>query len=102
MVDSLRGIDDHRGLGISFLIFISVCDPKTPFVEHLTLVGIDRWSRSIGPEGAFLMRVDTKISFSGDFLDGVVAWQVNLHKRRTIKGVHDYKGIVLHPISQKS
>lgn len=48
-------------------------DPKTPFVEYLTLSNLDLWSRSIDPRGAFLARVVTKISPRVDFPDGVVS-----------------------------
>lgn len=77
VVDSFKGIDNHRGFRVSIPIFISVYDPQTPFVEHLTLADLDRWSRSIGPRGAFLTRFDMKISLRVYFLYGVVAWQVN-------------------------
>ena len=46
---SLRGIDDRRASGASILIFIRVRDPKTAFLEHLTLADLDRWLHSIGP-----------------------------------------------------
>lgn len=101
MVYSFKGIDDRRGFGVSILIFTRVSDPKALFLEHIALASLDRWSRSIGPRGALLTRVDTKISLIVYFLDGDVVWKVNLHKRWIVMGVLDSKGSVLYPILEK-
>lgn len=77
VVDSLKGIDDRRAFGVSIFSFTRVNDPKTPFRTFKTMASLDRWSRSIGHRGAFLVRVDTKISLRVDDFDGAVAWQVN-------------------------
>jgi hypothetical protein len=101
VVDSLNGIDDLCAFSITILSFIRVYDPKTPFRTFKTMASLDWWSRSIGHRGAFLVRVDMKISLRVDDFDGAVSWQVNWHKRLTVKEVHDSRGSVLHPIFRK-
>lgn len=67
MVDSLKGIDDSRAFDVTIVIFIRVFDPKTPFLEHLTL-----WRSP----GSFPREDRYEISLRVDFLDGSVDWKV--------------------------